>query len=143
MSEFVQATIFLLVLVTTCLASTALEQNFLIDRDELKPWFLSDLTVSSIEPPFYTNGRYVVQVTVRNLGRGTAGPTNLHFRDNNFQSSQFRQVGRLAPRQAAAFQFVVSAPENQGPYWYFSAIADYGNAIREMNENNNVKHYYD
>lgn len=142
MSEFLQTAIFILVLVTTCLASTVLEQNLLIDRDEATPWFLSDLTVSAIDPPYYTNGRYVVQVTVRNLGRGGAGPTNLLFRDNNFASSQFRQVGRLGPRQSAAFTFVVSAPETQSPYFYFSAVADYGNSIREINETNNVKHYY-
>ena len=106
-------------------------------------WFFApDLLIKNISYPQATgNGGFVVRVSVVNIGKTNAPPSNLLFRDNNFQSSQFRQVGTLGVNQTATYSFNISPPENQGP-WYFSAVADYGNAVRERNETNNVKNFY-
>ena len=117
------------------------------DRSEVdfrapQPWYLSDLTITNISAPVAVGGgRFQVQVTVKNLGRGGSGASNLLFRDNNNGTGEMRQIGRLAGRQSVVASFLVGPPENQGP-WYFSAIADYGNAIHESNETNNVRNFY-
>lgn len=112
-----------------------------LSRHELAVLPLPDLIIADMLPPVRVGNLNVARVIVRNIGRKTAASSKLSFRDNNFQSSQFRQIGTLTPGQQVIVSFNVSYPENQGP-WYFSAFADFGNVVRESNENNNLRHLY-
>ncbi len=105
--------------------------------EKVKPVGLPDLTVSALtEPRYLGGGSYVVDVTVRNIARGSSPASTVFFWDIQMQHGQRKQVGPLVGRGSAIVSFNLGAPENQGPF-YYSASADYGNSVRETSETNN------
>lgn len=114
-------------------------------RDKIKPFpnfvFLPDLTVTNITRPAYNGSTYISYVTVQNIGRRLAPSFYVLMRDNYTGAGRNVYVDSLASRQSTTLSFTLSPPENQGP-WYISAIADYGNKVRESNEGNNSKTLY-
>lgn len=113
------------------------------NRDKVRPVGLPDLTVTALtEPRYQGGGTYVFDVTIRNIGRVWAPASTLLFWDIQMQHGQRRQVGPLAARAGVTLRFALGAPENQGPF-YYSASADYGNAIREQSEINNLSTFHE
>lgn len=130
--------IFIAILVHFSLSSLAatINRRPVDSRDKVK--LFPDLIVTTLtEPRYQGGGMYIVNVVLRNIGRVPTPTSTLFFWDIQMQHGQRKQVGPLAARASATISFSLSAPENQGPF-YYSAIADYGNAVRELSETNNV-----
>jgi len=102
---------------------------------------LPDLIVQEITYPVSVSGNFQLKVSVRNIGVQKAPPSYLLFLDNQNNHRQQRSIGTLLPGQLVTLTLFVSPPENQGP-WSFSAIADFGNGVKERNETNNVKTFF-
>ena len=80
-------------------------------RDRLPPHqLLPDLVVTEItEPQVTANGGFLVQVTVRNIGRVFSGGSNLLFLDNNNTTNQLRAIPALSARQSTTISLIVSS----------------------------------